>query len=44
MRSEKLAPHGRTVFLGEQGQKSVADFELFDHGAEAEVIVSMRLS
>jgi hypothetical protein len=36
-RKELAAPHRRTVFLGEQGQKSVANFEFFDHGAEAGV-------
>jgi len=40
VRCKELAPGGRAVLLGEQGQKGVADFELFDHGAEADAIVS----
>ena len=34
VRSEELAPHGSTVLFGEQGQKSVADFKIFNYGAE----------
>jgi hypothetical protein len=34
VRREELALDGRAIFFGEQGQKSVANFELFDDSAE----------
>jgi len=42
VRCEELTSHRRTVLLGKQSQQSVADFELFDHGAEARSIVSIN--
>jgi hypothetical protein len=41
VRCEQFAPYRRTVLLGKQGQQSVADFKLLNHGAEAKVVVSM---
>jgi hypothetical protein len=35
VRREELRSGRRAVLLGEQSQQAVADFELFNHGAEA---------
>jgi hypothetical protein len=41
MRRKELSPRRRrAVFLGEQGEQRIADFELFDYGAEASLRVS----
>jgi hypothetical protein len=41
VRRKELSPRRRrAVFLGEQGEQRIADFELFDYGAEASLRVS----
>lgn len=35
MGREELRSGRRAIFLGEESQQAVANFELFDHGSEA---------